>query len=74
MDCMNFVFVPEGITRAKLNEHYGRMYRKFFRRPDALVRQFGAALQSPDSCRRLMAGIGDYWKFVRELSEPVNVY
>ncbi len=63
MDCMSFLFVPNGLTRERLEELYSAFYRSYFMRPEVWLHYMKMAFYSPDSWRRFLANAGDYFKF-----------
>ncbi len=63
MDCMSFQFVPEGLTRERLEQLYGEFYRAHFKRPGVWLHYLKMLSESPDSWRRFLAHAGHYLKF-----------
>jgi anaerobic magnesium-protoporphyrin IX monomethyl ester cyclase len=59
-NCLNVLFVPEGLTAARLDEHFKEIYRLYYKRFRVLAR-YGAMLwKSPDSWRRLVRNAGSF--------------
>ncbi len=65
MDCMNFVFIPEGMTRARLDQLFAKFYRRHFMRPRTLWGYLTMIWRSPDSWRRFWKYAGSYLAFAR---------
>ncbi len=63
MDCMNFMFVPKGITREKMEEMFMRFYKTHFKRPSVLLGYIAMIWRSPDSWRRLFINGIDFIRF-----------
>jgi radical SAM superfamily enzyme YgiQ (UPF0313 family) len=63
MDCMHFQFVPEGMTRERLEELYQNYYKSHFMRPKILLDYLTMIWKSPDSWRRFVLSIGDFVSF-----------
>jgi hypothetical protein len=63
MNCMNFVFVPHGMTRERLEELYDEFIRRFFRRP-RIYSGYGRMLwQSPHSIALFLRNLPEILKF-----------
>ena len=57
MNCIEFVFIPAGFTKERLERLYVQFYRTFYGRP-AMLRAYGAMLwKSPESCGRLLKNL-----------------
>ncbi len=65
MDCMNFQFVPHGMTRERLEELFQLFYKSHFSRPKILWSYVAMLWRSPDSWMRFVANLGDFLKFAR---------
>ncbi|MEJ2201031.1 MAG: radical SAM protein [Desulfuromonadaceae bacterium] len=65
MDCMAFQFVPQGMTRERLEELFQHFYRSHFQRPRVLLGYLAMLWRSPDSWRRFLADLGSFIKFTR---------
>jgi radical SAM superfamily enzyme YgiQ (UPF0313 family) len=63
MDCMNFVFIPRGMTRRLLEKLFTRFYRKHLMRPKILIDYITMVWRSPDSWKRFIANIGSFIQF-----------
>lgn len=62
MNGMNFLWAPEGLTVAKLDEEYQQMLQSFYKRPDVLFKYFIFSVRYPKHLWRLMHfGLG-YFK------------
>lgn len=64
MDCMNFLFIPNGMTKEKLEELFKKFYRKHFMRPKVLLEYTSMLWRSPDSWERFMRNLPDFIKFI----------
>ncbi len=65
MDCMNFLFIPEGMTRAVLERHFIRFYKAHFLRIKTLWNYFTMLWRSPDSWVRFMGNLKGFITFAR---------
>lgn len=65
MDCMNFQFIPKGITKQKLEEHFIKFYKTYYTRPATLFNYFSMLWRSPDSWKRFILNLGDFLKFAK---------
>jgi radical SAM superfamily enzyme YgiQ (UPF0313 family) len=63
MDCMNFLFIPEGMTKEKLEELFRLFYKKHFMKPDVLRGYTSMIWRSPDSWRRVIFNLLNFLKF-----------
>lgn len=67
MNCMNFVFVPQGIaSRERLEELYREAIRRFYTGGNWLRKFPRLMLQSPDSVRRLLRNLPAFMKIRKE--------
>jgi len=65
MDCMNFQFVPHGMTIDQLETLFIKFYKTHFMRPKVLL-GYGAMLwRSPDSWHRFLCNMGLFFKFAK---------
>jgi len=60
MNCLNFVFIPHGFTRERLEERYREFYRRYFQRPRILWSYATMLWRSPDSWLRFLTHLGDF--------------
>jgi len=65
MDCMNFLFVPEGMTKERLEELFKLFYRKHFMRPEILLGYMSMIWRSTDSWKRVMQNLTAFLRFAR---------
>ena len=65
MDCMQFQFVPHGMTRERLEELFGLFYKRHFQRPAVLAGYVAMLWKSPDSWRRFAGNFGSFLRFVK---------
>jgi len=63
MDCMHFVFVPTGFTKARLEQLYGRFYQMHYRRPKVWLGYLAMLWRSPDSWRRFVLNLANFVQF-----------
>lgn len=65
MDCLSFQFIPNGMSRERLDELFIRYYKTHFMRPKVLL-GYGAMLwKSPDSWMRFIRNMAGFIKFAR---------
>ncbi len=64
MDCMHFLFVPNGMTEARLEKCFQRFYQAHFMRPKVLWNYFAMLWRSPDSWLRFVKNLGGFMRFV----------
>ncbi len=57
MNALNFIFVPKGFTRERLEERHREFYRRYFSRPKVLLGYAGMIWKSPDSWKRFWMDI-----------------
>lgn len=72
MDCMNFLFIPHGMTRERLEHLFHTFYRKHFRRKLILLGYLSMIRHSPDSWKRLLLNLPDFLKFAKYDKRLVN--
>lgn len=60
MNCLNFVFIPEGFSRQRLEERYHEFYRRYYERPAILLAYVAMLWRSPDSWLRFFKNLGDF--------------
>ena len=60
MNCANFVFIPRGFTRERLEELYLRFYRAFYKRPSGVLNFVSMLWKSPESWRRVIRNLGAF--------------
>ncbi len=65
MDCMQFQFVPQGMTRERLEELFILFYKSHFQRPKVLLGYVAMLWKSPDSWRRFLGNLGKFLRFAR---------
>jgi len=65
MDCMQFLFVPNGITKEKLDILFIDFYRSHFMRPKVILGYFTMIWKSPDSWRRFFLNFFSFMKFIK---------
>lgn len=65
MDCMNFQFIPTGMTREQLEKLHQSFYRKHFLRPRIMWDYTTMIWRSPDSWRRFWTNAGSFLRFAR---------
>lgn len=54
MDCLSFQFVPQGMSRKKMEHEFDMFYRAHFRRPKVWLYYLSMLWHSPDSWRRFI--------------------
>lgn len=65
LDCMNFQFVPNGMTKERLEELFILFYQTHFKRPRVMLGYMAMLWKSPDSWRRFLANFGTFLSFTR---------
>jgi len=65
MDCMNFQFVPRGMTQERLEELFILFYKTHFKRPRVIAGYLAMLWKSPDSWRRFLSNLGAFLSFTR---------
>jgi anaerobic magnesium-protoporphyrin IX monomethyl ester cyclase len=65
MDCMQFRFVPNGMSRERLEELFIEFYKRHFQRPRVLAGYVAMLWRSPDSWKRFALNLGDFLRFAR---------
>ncbi len=65
MDCMHFLFVPQGMTRERLEVLFTEFYKRHYTRPKVLLGYAAMLWRSPDSWRRFAGNLGDFLRFAR---------
>ena len=65
MDCMNFLFIPEGMNRERMEELFQKFYKAHFMRPRVICGYASMLWRSPDSWFRFAKNIADFLKFAR---------
>ena len=63
MDCMHFLFIPDGMTRDRLEKLYKLFYKKHFLRLKVLWQYVTMLWKSPDSWRRFARNIITFVRF-----------
>lgn len=65
MDCMNFLFIPKGITKDMLERYFIKFYKAHFMRIKTLWNYFTMLWRSPDSWIRFIGNLKDFIAFAR---------
>lgn len=65
MDCMQFLFVPHGMTKERMEELFIDYYRSHFTRPKILLGYAAMLWKSPDSWLRFIKNFGQFISFAR---------
>ena len=63
MDCMNFLFIPKGMSRKLLEKLFTMFYRKHLLRPKILINYVTMIWRSPNSWKRFIANISVFMRF-----------
>jgi anaerobic magnesium-protoporphyrin IX monomethyl ester cyclase len=64
MDCMHFQFIPQGMTKEKLEKLFKMFYRKYFLRPKTLLNYVTMLWRSPDSWIRFLCNLSSFIKYI----------
>ncbi len=65
MDCMQFLFVPHGMTKERLEELFIAFYKTHYMRPRVMLGYVAMLWRSPDSWKRFVTDLGSFLKFAR---------
>ena len=65
LDCMNFQFVPKGMTKERLEELFILFYKTHYQRPRVWLGYLAMLWKSPDSWRRFLGNFGTFLAFTR---------
>ncbi len=65
MDCMNFLFIPQGLDKARMEELFIAFYRTHFMRIKVLLGYAAMLWKSPDSWLRFIMNARNFIKFAR---------
>ncbi|MCK4618415.1 MAG: B12-binding domain-containing radical SAM protein, partial [Desulfobacterales bacterium] len=65
MDCMHFLFIPEGMTKERMEALFQKFYKTHFMRPKVLWGYATMVWRSPDSWLRFTRNMADFLKFAR---------
>lgn len=65
MNALNFIFVPKGFTKDRLEERHVEFYRRYFTRPQILLKYVAMIWKSPDSWRRFWMDLPTFLRFTR---------
>ncbi len=69
MNCTNFVFVPEGMTREHLEARYREFIRRFYQRPGVGISYLKMLWQSTDSWFRLIKDLPSFLRARQEFAK-----
>ena len=65
MDCMHFVFIPEGLKKERLEELFILFYKSHFKRPRVIWGYVTMLWKSPNSWKRFAGNLFYFLKFAR---------
>ena len=60
MNCLNFVFIPKGFTRERLEERYREFYRRYYQRLSVMLGYVSMIWRSPNSWLRFLENLKDF--------------
>jgi anaerobic magnesium-protoporphyrin IX monomethyl ester cyclase len=69
MNALNFMFVPRGLTRERLEERHVEFYKRYFMRPQVLLNYVTMIWKSPDSWRRFWMDLPSFLRFRKGYEE-----
>jgi anaerobic magnesium-protoporphyrin IX monomethyl ester cyclase len=69
-NCLNVLFVPEGLTAERLDEHFREIYRAYYKRLRVLARYGLLMLKLGDSRKRLVRNLGSFLDLRRDYRAP----
>jgi len=67
LNLLNFVFIPEGLTREKLEELYREFILRFYNRPSVMFNYMKLMLSSPCHIKRIVQGLPEFSKYLFSL-------
>lgn len=67
MNCLNFVFIPQGFTREELEHYYDLFFKKFYGRPKMFFKYFSMLWESPESVYRFLKDLPSFLKARKNL-------
>jgi len=65
MNALNFMFVPKGFTRERMEVLHREFYRRYFCRPQTLLNYIKMAWKSPDSWKRFWLNLPTFVRFAQ---------
>ncbi len=65
MDCMQFLFIPKGISAERLEELFVGFYKQHFQRPRVLLGYIAMLWKSPDSWWRFLKNLTGFLVFIK---------
>ena len=65
MDCMHFQFIPNGMTKERMEELFQIFYKTHFLRPKVIWNYTSMLWRSPDSWFRFISNISDFLNFAK---------
>ncbi len=65
MDCMDFLFIPHGMSKKRLDELFTFFYKSHYTRPKVLLGYAAMLWKSPDSWRRFIKDFGSFIRFAK---------
>ena len=65
MDCMSFLFVPNGMEKERLEELFIEFYKAHYTRPKVLMGYAAMLWKSPDSWLRFASNLTSFLKFAK---------
>ena len=65
MNATNFIFVPKGFTKERLEELHREFYRRYYSRPKILLNYVTMIWKSPDSWRRFWKDLPTFLRFTK---------
>ncbi|MGM0656322.1 MAG: B12-binding domain-containing radical SAM protein [Thermodesulfobacteriota bacterium] len=63
MDCMQFVFIPKGMTKAEMEEEFITFYKTHFMKPRVWINYVNMLWKSPDSWKRFLKDLLGFLRF-----------
>ena len=71
MNALNFVFVPKGFTKDRLEECHREFYRRYFMRPGMILNYIKLIWKSPDSWRRFWLNLPALISFTKAFNKRI---
>lgn len=69
MNCNNFVFIPNGMTKDLLEKKYREFYRSFFQQPKVLLGYVKMIWKSPNSWLRFLKNLRDFMRIRKKFEK-----
>jgi len=65
MNALNFIFIPKGLTKDRLDDLHWEFYRRYFTRPRMLLTYLRLGWESPYSWKRFWLNLPSFIRFAK---------